>query len=138
MSLGCDYNSQAVDMTCTVNQSGGNDDTNGPVTAVLSGSEVAFVRATVVEGASLLSGGGSATAAAAPVSTAASATTGRAASSRATGLMIATGSPPPPSGVIPTASASAPATASTGAAAKFGIEGSALLALAGVAALNVL
>ena len=131
MSFGCDYNSKAVEMTCTVNQSGVNDDSSGPVTAVLSSSEIAFISATVVEGASLLSGGGSATATAAPKSTGTAASTGlqtsvsgsAAATSKASGSATATGSG---------ASAS-----STGAAARFGIEGSALLALAGAAALNV-
>ena len=132
MSLGCDYNSQAVEMTCTVDQKGGNDDTDGPVTAVLSSSEVAFISATVVEGASLLSGGGSASATEAPKSTGAAASTGlqTTVSTTASGSAGASGS-----GTTPTGSGAA--ATNTGAAARFGIEGSALLALAGAAAVNI-
>jgi hypothetical protein len=130
MSLGCDYNSQAANMVCTVNQGGGNDDTSGPVTATLTGSEISFISATVVEGASLLSGG-AATATGAPVSSAARASSG---------LKTASGSAPSASrtsgsGASASISGSAPVTASTGAAARFGVEGSALVVLAGAAAL---
>jgi hypothetical protein len=132
MSLGCDYNSKATEMTCTVNQSGGNDDTGGePVTAVLSGTDVQFLSATVVKGAELLTQSGTAV----PVSTGGAESSARSAS---TGLMTASGTAPATSIAsssesMPTASGSAPATASTGAAVRYGIEGSALLALAGAA-----
>jgi hypothetical protein len=146
MSLGCDYNSQATEMSCTVNQSGGNDPTDGqPVTAVLSGADVQFLSASVVKGADLLTAGGSA----APTRTggAASTTVVTSAESASTGLMMASGSAPATmtsmasasksaskSGSV-TSSGSAPATASAGAAVRYGIEGSAFLALAGAAAL---
>ncbi|KAF1848765.1 uncharacterized protein K460DRAFT_80718 [Cucurbitaria berberidis CBS 394.84] len=131
VSFGCDYNTQAVEMTCTVDQKGGNDNTDGPATAILSSSEIAFISATVVEGASLLSGGGSVSATQAPKSTGAAASTSgsatasgsSAAKSQASGSATQTGS--------------GAAASSTGAAARFGVEGSALLALAGAAALNV-
>jgi hypothetical protein len=138
ISLGCDYNSKATEMTCTVNQSGGNDDTGGePVTAVLSGTDVQFLSASVVKGAELLTQSGNA----GPVSTGgaeSSTTASAAARSASTGLMTASGTAPVTSvasgsGFMPTASGSAPATASTGAAVRYGIEGSALLALAGAA-----
>jgi hypothetical protein len=135
MSLGCDYNSKATEMSCTVNQSGGNDDTGGqPVTAVLSGTDVEFLSASIVKGAELLSATGSA--AATSTGDAASITVVTSAKSASTGLMMATGHGPAimTSG-SPSASGSAPATASTGAAVKYGIEGSALLALVGAAAL---
>jgi hypothetical protein len=138
MSLGCDYNSKATEMSCTVNQSGGNDDTGGqPVTAVLSGTDVEFLSATIVKGAELLSATGSA--ASTPNGRAASTTLVMSAMSASTGLMMATGSAPAKmtsmASASPIASGSGPATASTGAAVKFGIEGSALLALVGAAAL---
>jgi hypothetical protein len=141
MSLGCDYNSQATEMSCTVNQKGGNDDTGGqPVTAVLSGTDVEFLSATVVKGAELLSATGSATPT--PTGSAASTTVVTSAKSASTGLMMASGSAPASMTSMasasksgsPSASSSAHATASTGAAVKYGIEGSALLALAGAAA----
>jgi hypothetical protein len=140
MSLGCDYNSKATEMSCTVNQSGGNDDTGGePVTAVLSGTDVEFLSASIVKGAELLTGTGSA----APTSTggAQSTTVSTAARSASTGLMTASGSVLATSmasrsaGSSPTASGSGSAAVSTGAAIKYGIEGSALLALAGAAAM---
>ncbi|CAO2654055.1 Nn.00g107880.m01.CDS01 [Neocucurbitaria sp. VM-36] len=135
MSLGCDYNSQAVEMTCTVDQKGGNDDTDGPVTAVLSSSEVAFATATVVEGASLLSGGGSASATEAPKSTGAAATTGLKTTVSPTASGSAGASSHASGSGTPTGSAAA--ATSTGAAARFGIEGSALIVLAGAAALKM-
>ncbi|KAH7366591.1 hypothetical protein BKA66DRAFT_470552 [Pyrenochaeta sp. MPI-SDFR-AT-0127] len=133
MSLGCDYNSRAIEMTCTVDQKGGNDDTDGPVTAVLSGSEVAFLSATIVEGASLLSGGAKSTEAsksAAVASTGLRSSASTTASGSATARAQASGA-----GASPTSSGAT--VASTGAAARYGVEGSALLALVGAAALNM-
>jgi hypothetical protein len=125
-------------MSCTYNQSGGNNDTGGqPVTADLSGTDVEFLSATIVKGAELLSATGSAasTSNGRPAST----TIVTSATSASTGLMMAIGSAPAKmtsmASASPTASGSSPATASTGAAVKFGIEGSALLALVGAAAL---
>lgn len=134
MSLGCDYNTKAVEMTCTASLSGGNDDTETPQTAVLSGSEVSFIPATVVEGASLLSGGASASASASATPASQSTSLRTTVTPSASGTAAA-GSQASGSGATPTASGSSPA-ASTGAAARFGIEGSALLALAGAAALH--
>ncbi|KAH6865141.1 hypothetical protein BKA58DRAFT_239686 [Alternaria rosae] len=147
MSLGCDYNEKAVEMTCTVNQLGGNDDTGGkPITATLSSDDVQFLSATVVAGNSLLTPAGSAvpsmTGSAQSGSTIA--TSIRSASA---GAMTPSGSIMPTSTMASSASASTPAASgsgsasaslpeSTGAAHKYGIEGSALLALAGAAALN--
>ncbi|KAF2846701.1 hypothetical protein T440DRAFT_471594 [Plenodomus tracheiphilus IPT5] len=132
MSLGCDYNSKAVQMTCTVDQQGGNEMTSlGPQTAILSGTDVVFDTATVIEGASLLSGGG-ASATSLPKSTSVSASSG---------LMVATGSAPPPSqasgvSASPT-SGTQPTPQATGAAVKFGVEGAALLAMAGAVVMNI-
>ncbi|KAL1794184.1 hypothetical protein ACET3X_007605 [Alternaria dauci] len=128
MSLGCDYNEQAVEMTCTVNQVGGNDDTGGqPITATLSSDDVQFLSATVVAGNSLLTDAGSVTSSTTrsitPTSTMTSASTSASTSETASAAS--------------SSSASVPVPESTGAATKYGIEGSALLALAGVAALNV-
>jgi hypothetical protein len=129
MSIDCDYNSKASKMTCVA------DLNDTPTTGVLSGTDLIFVTASVAEGAELLASAtatptagasGSASASQAPKSTAAVAVS--------TGLK---------SSASVSASASASATSSgslpdsTGAAARFGIEGSALLVLAGAAALNV-
>ena len=141
VSYGCDgYNSAANTMTCTAEMAG-----QGTQTAVLSGTDVAFITATVAEGAELLSGGASATASASSRASAASASASTASKSSAaaasSGLRTATASGTAAagssaSGASATASSAAPQ--STGAAARFGIEGAALLALAGAAAVNVL
>lgn len=136
VSYGCDgYSSAATKMTCTAEMSG-----QDPQTAVLSGSDVVFFTATVVEGAELLGGGASATAtasisaSAAPRSSGAPASSGIRTSAALTSGTAAAGSHA--SGAA-TATASSSVPQSTGAAAKFGIEGAALLALAGAAAVNV-
>lgn len=149
MSLGCDYNEKAVEMTCTVNQVGGNDDTGGePITATLSSDDVKFLSATVVAGNSLLTDAGSAIHSMTEFAQGGStiATTTRSASA---GLMTPSGSVMPTSTMASasaseatsaasgSSSASVSAPESTGAATKYGIEGSVLLALAGAAALNV-
>ncbi|OAL51568.1 hypothetical protein IQ07DRAFT_585943 [Pyrenochaeta sp. DS3sAY3a] len=132
MSFGCDYNTKATEMTCSASTSIGDEQSDSAQTAVFSSSEISFVTATVVEGASLL-GGASATPApssARVASTAASlASSTLSPSASGSARSQASGS-----GSSPSSSASSPA--STGAAARFGIEGSALLALAGAAALN--
>ncbi|KAL6710613.1 hypothetical protein ACN47E_008661 [Coniothyrium glycines] len=127
MSFACEAASggQAV---CTVDQAGPNS--LGAVVATLSGTDAAFITATVVQGASLLSGGTAASATSGPVSTRAPASSG--------GLMIASGSQPAPSGTFSaaaSASGSAAAGSSTGAAARFGVRGELLVVLAGAAAL---
>ncbi|KAF2622828.1 hypothetical protein BU25DRAFT_414821 [Macroventuria anomochaeta] len=140
VSYGCDgYDSKANTMTCTAEMSG-----EDAQTAVLSGTEVAFITATVVKGAELLSGGASATASASASASAASAnasasapqsSAAAASSGMRTSVTAAAGSHA--SGVA-TATASSALPQSTGAAARFGIEGAALLALAGAAAVNAL
>ncbi|KAF2123412.1 hypothetical protein P153DRAFT_371732 [Dothidotthia symphoricarpi CBS 119687] len=132
MSYNCDYNTKAVEMTCTADMTG-----QDPQTAVLSGSDVAFVPATVVQGAELLKETASATAASATASmtsSLASATsTGiKTSASVASGASAAVSSHVSGSASTPTASGSA-ATVSTGAAAGSGIERSTLLALVGAA-----
>ena len=152
VSYGCDGYVAAKDIiTCTAELTG-----EDPQTAVLSGSDVSFITASVVDGASLLSGGASATASAssgASASSSASASASAAASASvapksttaaaASSSMQTSASPSSTthagshaSGVA-SATASSAAPESTGAAARFGIEGAALLALAGVAAANV-
>ncbi|KAF9701110.1 hypothetical protein EKO04_001076 [Ascochyta lentis] len=143
VSYGCDYNSAATKMTCTAEMTG-----QDAQTAVLSGSDVAFITATVVEGADMLSGG-SATASATASSASAkasgsSAPNSSAAAAVSSGLRTSMASASGTAAAGSHASGSATATTSsslpqsTGAAARFGIEGTALLALAGAAALNVL
>lgn len=148
ISYGCDYNSVATKVTCTAEMTG-----EDPQTAVLSGTDVAFVTATVVEGDEMLSAGSatvdatastgssavsksSSAAASSRLQTSiASASNTAAAESRASGT-AATGSHA--SGSASTATATSSPPQSTGAAAKFGVEGAALLALAGAAVLNAL
>ncbi|KAI8938172.1 hypothetical protein NX059_005837 [Plenodomus lindquistii] len=134
MSLGCDYNSKEVQMVCTADQEGGNEESSlGPQTATLSGTDVFFDTAIVVEGASLLSGDG-ASATSLPKSASASAST-------SSGLMIATGSAPPPSGLSGAIPSMTEATSAipqaTGAAVRFGVEGATFLAMIGAAAINI-
>jgi len=143
VSYGCDGYDTAKDvMTCTAELSG--EDTQ---TAVLSGSDVSFITASVVEGASLLSGGASATASASATATAAASTSvvpkkSSTAAAASSGMQTSASAPSTThagshaSGVA-SATASIAAPENTGAAARFGIEGAALLALAGVAAANV-
>ncbi|KAF2023837.1 hypothetical protein EK21DRAFT_105064 [Setomelanomma holmii] len=132
MSFSCDHNTKASEMTCAVAMTGGNMDTPTPETAVLKGSDVSFITATIVQGANLLSGSGAASAA--PKSTPAA----------SSGLMTDASSSPTGrvSGSAGSASRSATGTASpaqqTGAATSVGIKVSALLAVAGVVAANVL
>ncbi|KAL1602198.1 hypothetical protein SLS59_004885 [Nothophoma quercina] len=145
VSYGCDgYNSAATKMTCTAEMSG-----QDPQTAVLSGTDVAFFTATVVEGAELLSGGASATASPSASGSAASVSASASAASQSSGTAASSGmrtSAASASGTAAagshasgtaTATASGSVPQSTGAAARFGIEGAALLALAGAAAANI-
>ncbi|XP_014559682.1 hypothetical protein COCVIDRAFT_91331 [Bipolaris victoriae FI3] len=161
MSLGCDYNKKDVEMTCTVKQKGGNDDTGGePVTAVFSNDDVKFLTVDVVAGNSLLRTETSTAPSASATTTKTSAQstsvatltksastgqmtvesvseTASASSSASPSATMSTVSTPSiaPSPTSSQSSASVPE--STGAAARFGIEGSALLVLAGAAAFNV-
>jgi hypothetical protein len=150
VSMGCDYNTKKLDMTCTVNQEGGKYDTGGePVTAVFSEPNVRFLSLSVVAGNSLLRTESSTipSASAATTKTSAQSTAVvTSARSASTGLMTvsetvsATGSTVSSSSIAATptpSKSSATVPESTGAAARFGIEGSALLMLAGAAAMNV-
>lgn len=122
MDLVCDYNSQKTEMACSVGISGGTEYISAPKTATLTGSDVFFIQASVVSGASLLSDA-SATPTGTGFMTTAVATGSAAAGGHVSG-----------SGAQPTGTSGG----KTGAAARFGLEGSALLALAGAAALNAL
>src|SRR4051812_26239766 len=53
MSLGCNYNTQSTIMSCVASITGASI-SNGVKSAVLSGSDVSFIQASVVSGASLL------------------------------------------------------------------------------------
>jgi hypothetical protein len=129
MSFACDHNTQASEMTCTIAMTGGNMDTASPQTAVLKGNELSFNTATIVEGASLLKeASGSAGAQATPAASAGS------------GLMTAASASPTASGTHASGSVSGSAAPAqhTGAATRFGLEASVLLALAGAVVANVL
>ncbi|KAH7091571.1 hypothetical protein FB567DRAFT_277246 [Paraphoma chrysanthemicola] len=125
LSYSCDYNSRATDITCAVSMTGGNMDTPGPQTSVLSGTDLTFVTATVVQGAGLLSGSGAASAA--PKSTPAS---GSGLMTDASPSITGSGSM---SGLVRSQSGSATGSASpaqqTGAATTFGVQIPAMLAV---------
>ncbi|KAJ4395345.1 hypothetical protein N0V91_010907 [Didymella pomorum] len=143
VSYGCDgYDSAANTMTCTAAMAG--QDTQ---TAVLSGSDVAFISASVIEGASLLGGGASETASASASSSASASATASAASKTSaaaassgmqTSMVSGTAAVGSHASSHAASATGSSAPQSTGAAARFGIEGAALLALAGAAAVNVL
>ncbi|KAJ4338103.1 hypothetical protein N0V87_004251 [Didymella glomerata] len=133
VSYGCDgYDSAANTMTCTAAMAG--QDTQ---TAVLSGSDVAFISASVIEGASLLSGGASASASA-TASAASKTSAALASSSMQTSIVSGTAAAGSHASSHAASATGSSAPQATGAAARFGIEGAALLALAGAAAVNVL
>lgn len=137
MSFGCDHNTMASEMKCTLSVTGGNDDTLGPQTVSFKGDEIAFNKATVVQGANLLSGaGGSATVSATPAASAGSGLV-TAATPSATGSSMRS-IQSSISGAKQSATGSATPAQSTGSAAKYGIEGSALLFFAGAVAVNAL
>jgi hypothetical protein len=106
MSYACDHNTSAKEMTCTVSMV--NQDVK---TAVLKGTDVVFDTATIVSGASLLSGSASAT----PAS---------GANSAASQVASLTGSAKP--------------AQNTGAASSLGVQVSALLFAAGTVIISVL
>jgi hypothetical protein len=108
MSFACDHNTQASEMTCTVSMQGGNTDTDIPATAVLKGSQISFNKATVVQGASLLT--------------------------QATPAAAAAGTTGP--GALITSTA-VPAQ-HTGSAASVGVQVSALFVVAGAVVMSVL
>jgi hypothetical protein len=138
MSFECDHNTAKSEMTCTVAMTGGNMDMASPQTAVLSGAEIAFVTATVVDGADKLSG---AVAQATPTASP-SAGASAAKSAMATGSGLMTDRTPSATGTgMPTnknATSSAVLPEHTGAATRFGLEASALFVLAGAMVANVL
>lgn len=114
-------------MLCAVAMTGGNMDTPEPQTATLTGSEITFNTATIVQGAALLSGGA---AQATPAPSAGAGSSGSAGAS-------ATGSGATASH-SPSRSGSAAPAEHTGSAAKSGIQASALLVLVGALVMSVL
>ncbi|KAJ4299978.1 hypothetical protein N0V90_005226, partial [Kalmusia sp. IMI 367209] len=105
-------------------------------TTVYPSDEVVFQTASVTAGQEKLSGGaGAASGSASKTAKETTAAETGASSTLATSI-ASTGASPSSTGASPTGSA-APAAVTTGAASKFGIEGAALLALAGAAAVHV-
>lgn len=142
LSFGCDNNVPKTQMVCTVTMSGGNDDgtlaSAGPQTVTLAGSQLSFNKATVIQGANLLSGSSQASATPAAAGSAAGS-----ASAKATGLQTAASSPASGSAATgaqasKTASGSAAPAQHTGAATKFGLEASAMLMFVGAAVVGAL
>ncbi|KAF2868268.1 hypothetical protein BDV95DRAFT_610230 [Massariosphaeria phaeospora] len=134
IAMDCTANVQATEMACVVTAAG----PDGPETTstVLSGSEVRYATATVTAGADLLDATG------APTSGSASSGKATSAASRSSAAAASqsTASGPSSTGAKSNGTASASGTGgppeSTGAAYRFGVEGSALLALAGAAVMN--
>jgi hypothetical protein len=135
MSFACDHNTAKSEMTCTVAMTGGNMDMAEPQTAVLSGTDVAFVTATVVAGADKLSGAGAQATAASSSGAAAAKSAPASGSAAVTGSGLMTGSSMRTS---KNATSSAILPEHTGAATRFGLEASALFVLAGAMVANVL
>jgi hypothetical protein len=131
MTFSCGHNTKKDEMTCNVSLGG-----EGTTTAVLPANEIKFLTATVTAGGELLdveaTGTASSAATGVALTAANSATlpvrTGL--TTRTTGTASVTALP---SGV----SGAEPATQTTNAAYRYGVEGSALLALAGAAAMNI-
>lgn len=138
MTMGCVQDIKADEVTCSASVSnlasisGITEDLNQEISTVLK-FEDNVLTATVVEGADLLT----ASETGAPKSS----STGASAGSSASAPTASAGTSPTSSGASATgtvanATGSGAAPESTGAASRFGIAGSALLALAGAAALN--
>jgi hypothetical protein len=142
ISFSCDHNTQAEQLTCAV--SVGGDDVSsgtdfgdaGTTTSVLSGTDIASFSATVTAGAELLSASGVAQSGSAqPSGSSAASSPGSRTLTASPSGTAAAGSQASSTGASATGTA---APQHTGAAYRFGVEGSALLALAGAAALNAL
>ncbi|KAF2823005.1 hypothetical protein CC86DRAFT_299488 [Ophiobolus disseminans] len=128
MSLACDHNTKASEMTCTVSMTGGNFDNVEPQTAVLKGSEIVFNTATIVQGRNLLSmGAASATPTGGLVTSAGLMTD---ASPKATGSAARA--------LQGNATGSAAPAQQTGVATKSGLQVVVAIVIAGVAVLSVL
>lgn len=130
MTFSCDHNIKADEMTCGVSLGGENANDPGTTSAVLSGSQLEFLTATVTAGEELLGAAATGASTGAAPTVATSATTAASTGLKTTGTVSVTGSA---SG----ASGAEPAAATTNAAYRYGVEGSALLALAGAAAINM-
>ncbi|KAF2797470.1 hypothetical protein K505DRAFT_269385 [Melanomma pulvis-pyrius CBS 109.77] len=142
MTFSCDHNIKADQMTCGVSIGGDNANDPGTTSAVLSGTDIAFLTATVTAGQELLGAAatGASTGAAPTVTTGASTravrtfapslTTAASTGLETTGTVSVTG-------LASGASGAEPPAATTNAAYRYGVEGSALLALAGAAAVNM-
>ncbi|KAF2462833.1 uncharacterized protein BDR25DRAFT_308109 [Lindgomyces ingoldianus] len=128
MSVSCEHNLQKSEMPCFVSNGGEGANDPGTTTETFSGSEIGFLTATVTAGAEKLS------------ATASGAQSSDMVTSIGTSGSASAAKSPTASGASATASGSATGSAasasSTGAAYRFGVEGGALLALAGAAVVN--
>ncbi|KAF2476271.1 uncharacterized protein BDR25DRAFT_300354 [Lindgomyces ingoldianus] len=131
----CDHNTKKEEMTCNVSMDG------TATSSVLSSTELGFIAATVTAGGELLGATGAASqsqsqATSSGLKTKASASAATAPAASVSGASAtASGASATASGASATASGVPPAQ-TTAAAVRFGVEGSALLALVGAAALN--
>lgn len=128
MSFTCTDDAPKTELTCTISMGGPGANDPGETSAVLSGTDAVPISAVVTAGAEMLG---------------AAATGGASGSASQTGMQtsVTGGAKPTTTGASAT-NAKASGTASsapsgTGAAYKFSVEGGALIALAGVAAVGV-
>jgi len=133
MTFACDHNIKKDEMSCEVSLGGSNANDPGTTTAVLSANQIEFLTATVTAGEELLDV--KATGAASSVTgvaliAASSVTVAPRTSLQTTATASVTA-------LASGASGAEPAAQSTNAAYRYGVEGSAMLALAGAAAMNM-
>jgi len=138
MTFSCDHNIKKDAMSCEVSLGGSNANDPGTTSAVIPVDPSEFLTATVTAGEELLDAEatGVAASAASKASTAVALTAASSATvtSRASLQTTATVST---TALASGASGAEPAAQTTNAAYRYGVEGSALLALAGAAAMNM-
>lgn len=119
MTMNCDHDKQNTAIYCDYSVGGENAIST---TYMASGADISFVTATITKGAEMLASGNAESTGDATVTSGSAKPTGS-----------ATGTESKTDGATPTETGSGASPTSTGAACKFGLEGSALLALAGIA-----
>jgi hypothetical protein len=137
MTFSCDHNIKKDEMSCGVSLGGSNANDPGTTTAVLPADQIEFLTATVTAGEELLDAEATGTASSVATSTGV-ALTAASSATVAPRTSLQTTATASVTALASGASSSEPAAQSTNAAYKYGVEGSALLALAGAAAMNIL
>jgi len=137
LSFTCNHNVKAAQVTCGVSVAGVDGNPPEITTSVLSGSDIAFITASVTAGGELLA---AAQTGAAGTSSGPAKTTDSSAPTASSTASVASSTGFTTSGTATTTLASGVSTPQptyTGAAYKYGVEGPALLALAGAAAVGM-